>query len=42
MTLLLAHAAHWITTIAYFMPVVAFLVWLAVTQWRTRRGKSRT
>jgi uncharacterized membrane protein YtjA (UPF0391 family) len=42
MTLFLAHAAHWITTIAYFLPVVAFLVWLAFTQWRERRGKSRT
>jgi hypothetical protein len=39
--LLLAHAGHWITTIAYFMPVVAFLVWLAITQWRERRGRSR-
>jgi hypothetical protein len=38
---LLAHAGHWIVTIAYFLPVVAFLVWLAVTQWRERRGKSR-
>jgi uncharacterized membrane protein YtjA (UPF0391 family) len=37
--LLLAHAGHWITTIAYFLPVVAFLVWLVFTQWRERRGK---
>ena len=34
---LLAHAGHWITTIAYFMPVVAFLVWLLITQIRERR-----
>ena len=33
----IAHAGHWITTVAYFLPVVAFLVWLAVTQFRERR-----
>jgi hypothetical protein len=38
--LLLAHAGHWVTTIAYFLPVVAFLIWLMVTQWRARRGRS--
>jgi hypothetical protein len=36
-----AHAGHWITTIAYFLPVVAFLVWLAVTQIRERRSRGR-
>jgi hypothetical protein len=33
----IAHAAHTLTTIAYFLPVVAFLVWLLVTQVRERR-----
>jgi hypothetical protein len=33
----IAHAGHYLTTIAYFLPVVAFLVWLAVTQIRERR-----
>ena len=37
MTLPIAHAGHWLTTIAYFVPVVAFLVWLAATQIRDRR-----
>jgi hypothetical protein len=32
-----AHAGHWIVTAAYFAPVVAFLIWLAVTQFRGRR-----
>ena len=32
-----AHAGQWLTSIAYFLPVVAFLVWLAVTQIRERR-----
>jgi hypothetical protein len=39
---LIAHTAHTLTTIAYFAPVVGFLVWLAVTQIRERRaGKGR-
>jgi hypothetical protein len=33
----IAHAGHTLTTIAYFLPVVAFLVWLAATQIRERR-----
>ena len=33
----IAHAGHWLTTIAYLVPIVAFLVWLAVTQIRDRR-----
>jgi hypothetical protein len=38
---LLAHAGHTLTTIAYFVPVVAFIVWLLVTQIRERRSRSR-
>jgi hypothetical protein len=36
-----AHAGHTLTSIAYFLPVVAFLVWLAVTQVRERRSARR-
>jgi hypothetical protein len=32
----LAHAGHTITTIAYFVPVVAFLIWLTYTQVKER------
>jgi hypothetical protein len=32
----LAHAGHFLG-IAYFVPVVAFLVWLGITQLRLRR-----
>ena len=41
--LLLAHAGHWLVTIAYFMPVIAFLCWLVAVQVRDRlkRGASR-
>jgi hypothetical protein len=41
MTVPVAHAGHWITTVAYFLPVVAFLGWLVVTQIRERRGDAR-
>jgi hypothetical protein len=37
----IAHAGHWLTSIAYFAPVVAFIVWLAVTQIRERRRDDR-
>jgi len=36
----IAHAGHWLTSVAYFVPVIAFLVWLAITQLRERRKRS--
>jgi hypothetical protein len=33
----IAHVGHWLVNIAYLLPVVAFLVWLAITQIRERR-----
>jgi hypothetical protein len=33
----IAHAGHWLVNVAYFVPVLAFLVWLIVTQIRERR-----
>jgi hypothetical protein len=37
----IAHAGHWLVTIAYFAPVVAFLAWLVITQIKERRrGRS--
>ena len=35
-----AHAGHWLTSIAYFVPVIAFLAWLLVTQIKDRRNRS--
>jgi hypothetical protein len=36
----LAHTGHTLLTIAYFLPVLAFLVWLGVVQIRMRlRGE---
>jgi hypothetical protein len=34
-----AHAGHWLTSIAYFVPVIAFLVWLGITQLKERRNR---
>lgn len=36
---LLAHAGHWLVNVAYFLPVVAFLVWLGWTELRNRRER---
>jgi hypothetical protein len=38
-TLPIAHAGHWLTSIAYFLPVIFFLVWLGITQLRERRTR---
>ena len=36
--LVFAHAGHWLVSVAYFMPVVIFLIWLGITTARGRRG----
>lgn len=33
----LAHAGHWLVQAVYFLPVIAFLVWLGITQFKARR-----
>jgi len=36
----IAHAGHWFVGLAYFAPVIGFLIWLAVVQIRDRgRGE---
>ena len=37
--MLFAHTGHVLTTIAYFVPVVAFLAWLLITQIKDRRSR---
>ncbi len=37
MTFVIAHAGHWLVTIAYFIPVIGFMAWLGVTQLKERR-----
>ena len=34
----IAHAGHWLVGLSYFVPVIGFLVWLAVVQIKERRG----
>lgn len=33
----LAHAGHWLVQAVYFLPVIAFLVWLGISQLKARR-----
>ena len=35
--IVLAHAGHWLVQVAYFAPVLGFLVWLMITTLRQRR-----
>ena len=35
--MVLAHAGHWLVQVAYFVPVLAFLIWLVFTTVRERR-----
>ena len=33
----LAHAGHWLVSAAYFVPVLAFVIWLSVVTVKERR-----
>jgi hypothetical protein len=37
--MIIAHAGHWITSVAYFAPVLGFMIWLGVTTYRARRDE---
>lgn len=37
--MLIAHAGHWLISAAYFVPVLGFLVWLGITQYRDRHSE---
>ena len=37
--IVLAHAGHWFVGLAYFAPVLGFLIWLGIAQLRERRDK---
>jgi hypothetical protein len=37
----IAHAAHWVSTLAFFSPVVGIAVWLIGSQQRERRHARR-
>ena len=40
--LVIAHAGHWITSIAYFAPVIGFVGWLIVMRVRDRHKGDAT
>ena len=35
----IAHAGHWLVQVAYFLPVLLFLIWLGWTVLRERHSK---
>lgn len=37
--MVLAHVGHWAVQLVFFVPVVGFIAWLAVTQYRDRRAR---
>ena len=37
MTLVFAHAGHWLESIVYLVPIVGFALWLAITAIKDRR-----
>ncbi|MGI8749253.1 MAG: hypothetical protein ACR2J6_01670 [Thermoleophilaceae bacterium] len=40
--LILAHAGHWLVSLAYFAPVAAFVVWLVIVTLKERwAGRGR-
>ena len=41
MILPIAHAGHWLLSLAYFLPVLAFLGWLGIVTIRDRRREKR-
>jgi hypothetical protein len=34
----LAHLGHELVTFAFYVPTIAFILWLGITQFRQRRG----
>ena len=41
MTLVLAHAGHWLESVVYLVPIVGFALWLGVTTVKDRRRQRR-
>lgn len=37
--MLIAHAGHWLVSLAYIAPVVGFLGWLGMATYRERRAQ---
>jgi hypothetical protein len=39
MSLVLAHAGHWLESVVYLVPIVGFALWLAVTTIKDKRRR---
>jgi hypothetical protein len=39
MTLVLAHAGHWLESVVYLIPIVGFALWLGYTAVQDRRRR---
>jgi len=39
--MLIAHASHWLVSLAYLAPVVGFLVWLGMATYKERQTGSQ-
>ena len=40
--MIVAHTGHWLVNLAFALPAVAFIIWLAVITIRDRRGGGET
>jgi hypothetical protein len=40
MTLVFAHAGHWIESVVYLVPILGFAIWLGIATIRDRRKRS--
>lgn len=39
MTMVIAHASHWLESAVYLVPIVGFALWLAITAIKDRRRR---
>ena len=39
MTLVFAHAGHWLESVVYLIPILGFAIWLAITAIKDRRRR---
>ncbi len=40
MTLVLAHASHWLESVIYLVPIVGFAIWLGVATIKDKRRRA--
>ena len=40
LSLVLAHASHWLESVVYLVPIVGFAIWLGVATIKDRRSRA--